>query len=264
MMSGLLATAALLTATTLRVYDAPDADQGVAVDAVYFYAVDNHVIAKHRRDNGRLVDRWDGGEKGPLRHLNSCLIVGGQLECANSNYPNTPMASSIEYFDPETLTHAGSHSLGLTDEGSLTWTDRTASNRIAGFAHYAKNGGEPHKDNSYGAVVLYDDQWRRTGGYAFPPEITARMAPHAASGGAVGPDGYLYVMGHDRPEIYAFSRPEAGPYLVHMATISLEAEGQAFSFEPGGERIVWVIDRRAGKVRRIQLPEVPQSGLKFR
>ncbi len=245
-----------LAARTLRVYDSSDADQGVAVDRNYFFAVDNWVIAKHSRATGELVARWDGGERGPIQHMNSCIVLENILECAHSNYPATPMASSIEMFDSKTMTHVGSHSFGLTDEGSITWTDTIDGGRVAGFAHYAENGGEPFKDNSYGAVVTYDTEWRRTGGYAFPPEISLRMAPHAASGGAIGPDGLLYVLGHDRPEMYALAKPRMGPYLIHLATIVLAAEGQAFSFESRGNRNVWVIDRRQGKVRQIELPPV--------
>ena len=250
------AEAGELIAKTLRVYDAPDADQGVAVDAAHFYAVDNHVIAKHSRETGELIARWDGGKDGPIAHLNSCIVIGAVLECANSNYPATPMASSVEYFDATSMTHAGSHSLGLSDEGSITWTDAADGGRIAGFAHYGKRGGEPFKDSAYGAVVTFDADWRRTGGYAFPRALSERMAPYAASGGAIGPDGLLYVLGHDLPEMYVLAKPGMGPYLVHVATIGLDADGQAFSFEPGGGRNVWVIDRRNGQVRRVELPGV--------
>src|SRR5262245_62048878 len=123
-------------AHTLRVYTAPDADQGVAVDTRHFYPVDNFVIAKYDIATGNQVDRWDGGAHGLIRHLNSCLHDGGRLWCANSNYPATPMGSSIEVFDAATLDHVTSHSLGLLDEGSLTWFDKYRDGYVAGFAHY--------------------------------------------------------------------------------------------------------------------------------
>ena len=243
-------------ATTLEEFDAPDADQGVAVDDRFFYAVDNSVIAKHRRTDGRQVARWDGRDEGLLEHMNSCIVIEAMLECANSNYSTTPMASSVETFDPGSMEHVASHSHGLMDEGSLVWTDRTGDSRIAGFAHYSKKGGEAFKGSAYSSVVLFDERWRRIGGYAFPPRLIERMAPFAASGGAVGEDGLLYVLGHDLPEMYVLARPLRGPYLVHIATISIEAEGQAFSFDPADSRIVWTIDRRARKVRRIRLPDI--------
>jgi hypothetical protein len=50
-----------------------------------------------------------------------------------------------------------------------------------------------------------------------------------------------------------------GPTLVHVATIALEAEGQAFAFAQDGSRTVFTIDRRKGLVRAIALPAIPAA-----
>src|SRR5262245_21105988 len=113
-----------LTARTVRTFEAPEADQGAAADARYFYAIDNTVIAKYEIASGQPVTRWVGPVNGLIRHMNSCLVEGGRLWCANSNYSLTPMGSSVEVFDSGTLKHVESHSLGMLDEGSLTWFDR--------------------------------------------------------------------------------------------------------------------------------------------
>jgi hypothetical protein len=243
-----------LSARTLREYPAPEADQGAAVDAHYFYAVDNSVIAKYERDSGKLVSRWIGPEHGLIRHLNSCLADGGRLWCANSNYSLTPHGSSIEVFDTASMKHLDTHSLGMTDEGSLTWFDRYRNGWIAGFAHYTGDGGVAFKDHTFSSVVTFDAEWRRAGGWLFPAAVVERMAPDAASGGAIGPDGLLYILGHDRPEMYVLARPAMGPTLLHVATIDLQAEGQAFSFAE--RRTVLTIDRKLGAVRVIDLPPV--------
>lgn len=247
---------AQLEAKTLRIYDAPEADQGVAVDADFFYALDNTVIGKYRRDTGRLVARFTAPHKGLIRHMNSCYARNAKLWCANSNYSRVPMGSSIEVFDAASMTHADTHSLGMMDEGSLTWFDEIRGGYIAAFAHYSGNGGVPFKDSTYSSVVTFDRDWRRTGGWLFPDGVIARMAPHAASGGAIGPDGLLYVLGHDLPEMYVLARPSMGPTLVHVATISLGVGGQAFSFAPGEGRTIFAIDRAGGKVSEIALPAV--------
>jgi hypothetical protein len=258
----------MLAAKTLRVYTAPDADQGVAVDATHFYPVDNAVIAKYEIATGTQVDRWEGPASGLIRHLNSCMADARRLWCANSNYPQVPMGSSIEVFDTATLDHVESHSLGLLDEGSITWFDRYRGGFIAGFAHYDKtDGGVGFKDHRYSSVVTFDSEWRRTGGWLFPPTVVERLAPDAASGGAVGPDGYLYLLGHDRPEMYVVGRPPMGPIMIHVATISLEAEGQAFSWAQDGSRTIFTIDRRKGLVRAILVPPIASDSaevLKFR
>ena len=59
-----------------------------------------------------------------------------------------------------------------------------------------------YKGSRYGSIVTYDGQWRRTGGWLIPEAVQAAMAPHAASGGGIGPDGLFHLLGHDRPELY--------------------------------------------------------------
>jgi hypothetical protein len=248
-----------LTARTLRVYDVPEATQGVAADARYFYPIDNTVLGKYEIATGRLVDRWVGPRHGLVRHLNSCLADGARIWCANSNYSLTPMGSSVEVFDASSLDPVSSHSMGMRDEGSLTWLDRYNDGWLAGFAHYDAAGGVPFKNHTYSSVVTFDAEWRRTGGWLFPPSAMERMAPYAASGGAIGPDGWLYLLGHDRPEMYVVARPSMGPTLIHIATIDLEAEGQAFSWAKDGTRTVFAIDRRKLLVRTIQIPAVTPS-----
>lgn len=243
-------------ARTLNTFEAPEADQGVAVDRNFFYAVDNTVIGKYDRETGEFVERWISAKKGLIRHLNSCMYQKGKLLCANSNYSLTPMASSVEIFSTKSLQHIDSHSLGITDEGSFVWFDSIKQGYIAGFAHYSKKGGEPHKGNPYSALVMYDKQWRRMGGWAYPESVLKRMHPYSASGGALSSEGYLYIMGHDLPEMYVLAKPKMGPTLLHLATIELEAEGQAFSFDNKDKRKIWVIDRRKKLVRAIQLPEL--------
>jgi hypothetical protein len=245
-----------LVAKTLRVYEAPEADQGVAADSRHFYAVDNTVIAKYEVATGKAAGTWMGPAGGLIRHMNSCLANGGRLWCANSNYSQTPMGSSVEVFDTASLDHVDSHSLGMTEEGSLTWFDRYRGGWVAGFAHYDQDGGLRYKNHTFSSVVTFDAEWRRTGGWLIPAGALERMAPYAASGGAIGPDGWLYLLGHDRPEMYVVGRPTMGPTLIHIATIDLEAEGQAFSWAQDNSRTIFAIDRRKGLVRRIEIPQV--------
>jgi len=250
---------AQLHARSLRSYSAAEADQGVAVDRDHFYAIDNSLIGKYRLSDGVFVARWTGRSRGPIAHINSCHAIDERLICANSNYPEIPMGSSVEQFDTRRMTHAESRSLGLMDEGSLVWIFPYADGWMAGFAHYDRNdgrGGTGFKDARYGNVVTLDAQFRRTGGWLLPASVLERMRPHWASGGALGPDGLLYVLGHDRPEFYVLAKPLMGPTLLHVATIAADAPGQAFAFVPGGHRQVMAIDKRARRVNLIELPAV--------
>ena len=82
------------------------------------------------------------------------------------------------------------------------------------------------------------------------------MAPQAASGGAIGPDGLLYLFGHTLPELYVLARPALGAELVHVATIALDAAGQAFAFDPSDLKRIFAIDRPTGTVRIFTLPDL--------
>lgn len=251
---------ARLSAEQVAAFDTPEADQGVAVDAAHFYPVDNSVIGKYEKESGAFVDRIVLPAHGPIRHMNSCYAADGELLCANSNYPLVPMASSIEAFNAATLDHVRSISLGVLDEGSLTWFDHVDGGWIAGFAHYdGEDGGVGFKDHSFSNVVLFDEEWRRTGGYALPASIVERLAPDAASGGAIGPDGLLYVTGHDRPEMYVLAKPTMGPELVHIATIDIALAGQAFSWDFAAGRRVYAIDREAKRTLAFDVPVVALS-----
>ncbi len=247
-----------LTASTIRQYPAVEADQGAAADSKYFYALDNYVIARYDRATGSPVGRWTGEAHKLLQHMNSCYHDQGKLYCANSNYSTIPMGSSIETFDARKLEHLNSHSLGLTEEGSLTWFDQVKTGWIAAFVHYGRNGGLPYKDSRYSNVVAFDKEWRRTGGWMFPASIVERMSPFGASGGALGQDGYLYITGHDHPEMYVLGKPVMGPYLLHIATIAIDAHGQAFSWADDGSRDIFAVNRSAGNntVLQIRIPEV--------
>ncbi|MBI1340221.1 hypothetical protein GC169_08450 [bacterium] len=245
-----------LKATMVREYQAPEARQGVAVDANHFYAVVNNVVAKYDKATGSRVAYWASPRGGPIRHINSCIADGGELWCANSNFPETPMASSIEVIDAATMTHVRSHSLGVLDEGSLTFFERLGGGWIAGFAHYDEDSGLPFKNSSYAGIVSYDADWRRLGGWMIPAAVRERMAPHAASGGGIGPDGLLYLFGHDRPEMYVFAKPKLGPVLVHIATIDVDAAGQAFTWDVSKPGTLYAINRPNGTVRVFDMPAV--------
>lgn len=65
-------------------FNVPEANQGVGVDALYFYALDNRTIAKYDKTTGQLVTKWEGPKGGPIIH-----------------------------FDAATLQHIDSHSFGI-------------------------------------------------------------------------------------------------------------------------------------------------------
>ena len=63
MLSILLLAALSLQATEIKRIPAADADQGVASDGHYLYAISNHAIAQIDPATGQQLTRWDGPEE---------------------------------------------------------------------------------------------------------------------------------------------------------------------------------------------------------
>jgi hypothetical protein len=252
----LLAAAALALAPAQVVtrLNAPEADQGVAVDTQSIYAVDNSQIAKYDRRTGARVAQFKGDPR-LYPHMNSCAVIGPELVCAASNFPGVPMTSQIEVFDPATLAHLRTIPLGR-QPGSLTWVDRRDGSWWAGFANYDGRGGEPGRDHRATTLVRFDDQWRAHESWTFPPEVLERLAPMSASGGTFGADGRLYVTGHDRPELYVLEIPRGGGMLKLVATIEIPVSGQAIAFDRGAPGVLFGVNRPKREVVAMKLPPV--------
>ena len=232
----------------LRRYAAPEARQGVTVDAEYFYAISNHALAKYRRSDGVKVAAWECPEGQPLIHLNAGIVVGDKLYCAHSNYPGVPPLSSVEIFDSATLRHVGSHSFGH-GFGSFTWLQRRDGAWYACFAFYGNKAAEPGRDPSWTQVIKFDDQWRRVAAWVFPADLVKqKFGAYSSSGGAFGPDGRLYITGHDAPSLFVLEFPEGGSVLRWVDTIEIPAEGQAFAWDPAEPWTLWSILKRTREV----------------
>jgi len=237
----------------IRRFEAPEAVQGVAVDERFFYAISNRAIGKYDKKTGQPVKKWADVPGGPFIHLDSGVVLDGLLYCAHSNFPAVPMTSSIEIFDTETLTHAGSHSFGIFG-GSATWIDRRDGFWWVAFAHYAGSGGEPGKGPVWTTLMKFDSDWRCAGGYAYPAPIIAKFGAMSNSGGSWGDDGLLYITGHDNAEMYALSLPRAGSVLSLERTLPAAAEGQGFAWDRSEPGVIYTIlrSRKTVVVSRLQ------------
>jgi len=247
--------------TELRRYPAPEARQGVAVDREFFYAISNHAMAKYRRADGTKVAAWECPEGQPLIHLNAGIVLGDKLYCAHSNYPGVPSLSSVEIFDTATLRHVGTHSFG-EGYGSFTWLDRHDGAWYACFAFYGNKAAEPGRNPSWTQVIKFDDQWRRVAGWVFPADLVARFGNYSSSGGAFGPDGRLYITGHDAPALFVLEFPDGSSFLRWVDTVAIPAEGQAFAWDPAEPWSLWSILKRTREVivGRIDPPAVAPLG----
>ena len=235
--------------TEIRKYKVPEAKQAVAVDGPYFYVINNSTIGKFTKSDGRQIAAWDGAREG-IRHLNSGVVIKGKLYCANSNYPEIPMASSVEIFDVHTMQHVGTHSFGIAAHGSLTWIDQKDGFWWIGFAHYGGKESSEGRDVRWTSLVRYDKEWRELESWVFPKNIVEVFTPKSNSGGAWGKDGLLYCTGHDRPELYVMKLPASGYTLEHVRTLPAEIYGQGIAMDHSikGRLVIYGINRSANRV----------------
>lgn len=245
-----------LEAHEIRRFTAEEANQGVATDADFFYAVADHDIGKYSKQTGQRVAQWKG-EPPAFIHINSCSALKSELVCAMSNFPGVPMTSSVERFDRATLKHSGSHAFG-PGRGSLTWIDWHQGSWWACFANYDGRGGEPPRDHRSTLLVQFTGSFVEEGSWLFPDDVLDSFGHMSASGGRWGANGYLYVTGHDLPEMYVLRLPGSGARLEHVATIKIPTNGQAFDWDFSHPDKMWSIERKGSTVVESQLPELPQ------
>lgn len=229
----------------------PEANQGIGVDARHFYAVDNTVIAKYDKASGKLVKKWQGPKGGPISHLDSAMLMDGKLYAAHSNYPEWPMTSSVEVFDAESMEHIASHSFGI-QWGSLTWVDFHAGHWWMTFANYDRLLGPnktPYGHKANTVMVKFDKEFKPLQSWTLPKSILDRFEDMSNSGGSWGPDGDLYLSGHDPAEIYRMRVPKAGSVLELVSVLAMNIRGQGIAWDRSQPGVIYGIIRSTAKER---------------
>lgn len=245
-------------ATLARSYDTFDANQAVAVDKKYFYVVDNRKITKHDKATGKPLLQFVADPGGPLIHMDSAVVVGGKLYASHSNYDQSPMESSIEVFDTKTMKHVDTYSFGIY-RGSLTWLDRHDGAWWAGFANYDEvpdGETEPYGGTYNTQIVKMDDHFRVVESWNIPKTVLDRFKPMSNSGGSWGPDGRLWLSGHDLGEAYVMKLPSMGPELEWVATVTLpDVEGQGIAWDRSEHKPkLWAIKRSTSQALSFTVP----------
>jgi hypothetical protein len=244
-------------AHVVRRFHAAEASQAVAIDARFFYAIDDAAIGKYEKTTGQRVTGWIAKPGDSITHLNSGVVIGHELMCANSNYPHTPMVSSVEVFDTEGMVHVRSIPLpsGL---GSATWLDYSDGSWWVAFAHYSGKGGEPGKGSDATRLARMANDWRPLELWSFPPDVVRRWGSMSSSGGTAAARRVFYTTGHDAPEIYVLEVPSEARELILRRIMRVESEGQGIALDRD-ERLLYSIQRGTHEVIVSELPE-PYAG----
>lgn len=237
--------------TQVAEWPVPEAGQGVGVDGGFFYAVDDRAISKYEKKTGVLVKRWEGERGGPIIHLDGAFVRGGRLYAAHSNYPSWPMTSSLEVWDTATLEHVGTHSFGI-NWGSLTWVDFQAGHWWMVFANYDQPLG-PNK-TPYGykvatQLIKFTEDFRMVEAWTLPRSVLDRFGVMSNSGGSWGPDGFLYLTGHDLGELYKMRLPKSGSVLEWVATIPIDVRGQGIAWDRSDAGVIYGVVRATPQER---------------
>lgn len=248
----------VFTATLARSYDTFDAHQGVAVDRDYFYVVNNRSITKHDKATGKPLLQFVSEDSGPIIHMDSAAVVGSKLYVATSDYDSAPMTSSIEVFDTRTMRHVDTFSFGIY-RGSLTWLDRYDGAWWGGFANYDEvpdGTTQPYGQTINTQIVKLDNNFQVVEAWTIPNEILDRFKPMSNSGGSWGPDGRLWITGHDLDEAYVMKLPAAGSDLQWVATVRLPSvEGQAIAWDRSSKKpTLWAIKRSTSQALSFTIP----------
>ena len=249
---------AKIASSTLRSYAVPEANQAVGVDDKFFYAVDNTTIAKYSKDTGERVAMFKGEKGGAFKHFDSAVVVDGKIYLAHSDYPEWPMTSSVEVFDAANLQHVESHSLGI-DRGSLTWLDRHDGVWYGVFANYNKvfDRSPVAYGNKYTTqLVRFNEGWQVAEAWILPDALLEKFEDMSNSGGSWGPDGKLWLSGHDPAELYQMEFPEGGSIMRWVATAPADIAGQGIAWDRSQPGVIYGIVRKDRRVTATKV-EIP-------
>ena len=212
---------------TVQKFQTKEAHQGVAVDQNYIYTINSRSIAKYSKRNGEFISEWKDTSN-QIIHFDGAVVVEDKLYCAHSNYPGIPMTSSIEIFNTNTLKHIDSHSFGIK-YGSCTWADFFNDFWWVCFSNYDKFLSETQRDTRWTLLVKFDNSWHELESWVFPENIISELKPMSCSGGSWGPDGNLYITGHDSIKVYVLNLPKQGTILQYIKTMKVGFNGQGIA-----------------------------------
>lgn len=82
----------------------------------------------------------------------------------------------------------------------------------------------------------------------FPESVIQRFLPMSNSGGCFGPNGNLYVTGHDHAELYVLEIPANKSELKHVTTVPAPITGQGIAWDSDDPGVLLGINRASHEV----------------
>jgi hypothetical protein len=128
------------------------------------------------------------------------------------------------------------------------------------FANYDQRigpGGAPYGGKANTVVIEMTESFEPVQSWTLPKEVLDRFEDMSNSGGSWGPDGFLYLSGHDPAEVYKMSVPTAGSELQLIEIVPLNIRGQGIAWDRSQPGVIYgilratALERAAGIGNRV-------------
>ena len=240
-------------------------NQGVAVDAEYYYGISNTSVVKVRKRDDKQIARWKADKKNAkhrhFSHMNSGTVIDGMLYCAHSN--NHLGLNSMEIWDVrgEKLKHVRTIKLnsGIKTHGNLTWADKGPDG--AWWVCYVFYGKGTNEKTRLFKCELNDGGFVEQDQWFFPKEIVRNWGRWSCSGGSWGPDGLLYTTGHDHSRTYVLKIDPMGGLKYVKTEPGMGFYGQGIAWDRTNPNpVLWGI-RKGKHISRTLIPGARKNDL---
>jgi hypothetical protein len=225
-----------------------EANQGVAVDKNYYYAISNTRITKYIKISDETVATWQAetNSKGfeHFKHMNSGTVIDGKLYVAHSRYSIDPNDNTIEIFNVKNDLLEYEKTIPMPRKhGSLTWIDQHPDGSWwMCYAVYGKNVNNKTKLVKYN---FKNAKFAEVRTWFFPKEVVENWGDMSCSGGSWGADGYLYTTGHDHAKAFVLQLDKFNELIYLRTESDLGFYGQAIAWDRFSKiPMLWGIEKR--------------------
>jgi len=225
-----------------------EANQGVAVDENYYYAISNIKIAKYDKTTDKLIATWqaDTNKKAfeHFKHMNSGTVIDGKLYVTHSRYNSDPNFNTIEIWNVKgkLLNHEKTISMPRK-HGSLTWIDKHPDG--SWWMCFAVYGKGVNKNTKLVKYQYKNKEFVELKNWYFPNEVIKNWGDMSCSGGSWGPDKKLYTTGHDHAKAFVLEVDENDKLKFVRAESNVGFYGQAIAWDRFAEQpTLWGIVKR--------------------
>jgi hypothetical protein len=225
-----------------------DANQGIAVDKNYYYAISNTKITKHNKTTNELVATWNADKNSKafahFKHMNSGTVIDEKLFVAHSRYNIDPNDNTIEIFNVRNKLLEYEKTIPMPPKhGSLTWIDKHPDG--SWWMCFAVYGEDINMNTKLVKYQYKNEKFVELKSWYFPSEVIKNWGNMSCSGGSWGAEGYLYTSGHDHEKAFVLKIDKGGKLKYLRTENNVGFYGQAIAWDRfSKEPRLWGIVKR--------------------